>query len=217
MTTTTQQAVFSPPSPAPSTLPFDPRDLVEMRVLPAQFARMVGVSKQAVSKAIAIGKITLGPDGRLDPKKALREYLNNSDPARVRVRTFRQAMTETEALRVKVADLSAEAERLRAEVETERQYGDDRAQAAQYRTEDDAAQRLARLLAVLGSRLDAARMAHDAGTWDEWTDDLVAEVYYGDDAPACNRSQPVAEACSDKPEPPCTGDATGVSSRLSCP
>ena len=101
-----------------STLPFDPRDLVEMRVLPAQFARMVGVSKQSISKALKAGKIVLGPDGRLDPKRALRDYLNNSDPTRVRVRTFRQAMTETDQLRARVRAQDAELERLRTELES---------------------------------------------------------------------------------------------------
>ena len=50
-----------------STLPFDMADMIAVRLLPAQFARMVGVSKQSVSKWIRAGKVTLGPDGRLDP------------------------------------------------------------------------------------------------------------------------------------------------------
>jgi hypothetical protein len=167
--------------PRPSTLPFDPADLTEMRVLPAQFARMLGISRQAVSKAIKNGKVVLGADGRMDPRKALRQYLDNSDPARIRVRTFRQAMTETDELRARVRALEADVDRLRAELEEERQFIEAREKAAQFRAEDEAARQLHRFVAALGGQLDAAVRARAGGTLEQWLDELIAVEFYGMD------------------------------------
>lgn len=82
-----------------STLPFAPADVIAVRLLPAQFARVVGVSKQSVSKWIHAGKVTIGPDGRLDPAKAIQEVLKNTAPPRLRARMFRQAMGGADAMR----------------------------------------------------------------------------------------------------------------------
>lgn len=54
---------------------------------------------------IASGKITLLPDGRLDPARATEELLRNSDPGRLRARVLKAA-TRTHA------DLVEEIERL---------------------------------------------------------------------------------------------------------
>lgn len=88
-----------------STLPFNLADMIAVRLLPAQFARVLGVSKQAVSKWIHAGKVTLGPDGRLDPAKAIQEVLKNTAPTRLRARIFRQAMEGADAMRVELRAL----------------------------------------------------------------------------------------------------------------
>lgn len=88
-----------------STLPFDLADMIAVRLLPAQFARVVGVSKQSVSKWIRTGKVTLGPDGRLDPVKAIQEVLKNTAPTRLRARIFRQAMEGADAMRIEIRAL----------------------------------------------------------------------------------------------------------------
>jgi len=67
-----------------------PPDL-RLKVRPAEFARMVGVSRQAVSRMIARGTITLLPCGRLDPARATEELLRNSDPSRLRARVLKIA------------------------------------------------------------------------------------------------------------------------------
>lgn len=92
----------------PSILPFDPADLVAMRVKPAQFARMCGVSKQAVSQWVKEGKITPGPDGLIDPVVASRQVFERTDPGRLRARIFRDAMAPYGDLQRRVRELEAE-------------------------------------------------------------------------------------------------------------
>lgn len=89
---------------APSTLPFNERDLLAVRLLPAEFARAVGVSRQCVSQWVKTAKVTLGADGRLDPSCAFKQLLRNGDPGRIRARIVRQAFAD-------MADLRAEAGR----------------------------------------------------------------------------------------------------------
>lgn len=87
-----------------STLPFAECDLLAVRLLPAEFARAVGVSRQCVSQWVKTGKVTLGADGRLDPTRAFKQLLRNGDPGRIRARLVRQAFAD-------MADLRAEAGR----------------------------------------------------------------------------------------------------------
>lgn len=93
----------------PSTLPFDPTYLTQgIRVRPAQFARMCNVSKQAVSGWVREGKITLFPDGTLDPARAARQVIANSDPSRLRARIFKCVTEDVITLRRKIIDLEME-------------------------------------------------------------------------------------------------------------
>lgn len=92
----------------PSILPFDPAEMVAMRVKPAQFARMCGVSKQAVSQWIRQGKVTVGPDGLLDPVVASRQVFERTDPARLRARIFRDAVAPYADLQKRVKELEDE-------------------------------------------------------------------------------------------------------------
>jgi predicted transcriptional regulator len=154
----------------PSTLPFDPRDLVEMRVRPAQFARMIGVTKQAVSKWIKDGKITLGPDGHINPKRALDEYFNSTDPNRVRARTLKQSAVELDDLRRRLRLAELELERLQREAEAMRYGGD---------IDLDEIQRLAALSDALTSRFAEAIEAHAAGRLAKWFSDLVFVHFHG--------------------------------------
>ena len=101
-----------------STLPFDLADMIAVRLLPAQFARVVGGSKQSVSKWIRAGKVTLGPDGRMDPVSAIQEVLRNTAPAKLRARLFRQAMNGADALQVENRRLQHRCARLEDEVRT---------------------------------------------------------------------------------------------------
>lgn len=91
-----------------STRPLDLGELTSgIRVRPSQFARMCGVSKQAVSGWIRRGLIVLGPDGRVDPTKAARELVTRSDPGRLRARVFRDIVDDVGALRRRISELEA--------------------------------------------------------------------------------------------------------------
>lgn len=78
-----------------------------LRVRPAEFARMVSVSRQTVSQWIAQGKVTLGADGRLDPSIAAGQVVRNSDPTRLRARVLKEAVQDSASLRRRVAELEA--------------------------------------------------------------------------------------------------------------
>lgn len=172
MTTDKKSATTDGAKMRPSLLPFDPADLIAMRMLPSEFARIVGVSKQSVSQWIKRGTITLGPDGRLNPKIASREVMANTDPARLRARVFKQASASHEELRQRVRELEAE-------LADERDYGERREKAAGFRAEDKASRAVERLFGALGKRWLEAVVAHDAGRWERWTDELIAVEFYG--------------------------------------
>lgn len=99
-----------------SALPFDPADLAQaLRVNQATFARMCGVSRQTVSVWVRTGKIqTTYPDGTLDPARAAREVIRNTDPARLRAKVFKVATEDAQSLRVRVASLERELAAARA-------------------------------------------------------------------------------------------------------
>ncbi len=142
-----------------------------MRVLPAQFARMVGVSKQTVSRWVRTGKVTLGPDGRLDPAKASAQVVRNSDPARLRARALRGPAADLDELRKRVAFLESAVSRQQAEAEAQ-------LRAARFRAEDSAAAGLDRLCTALEARFSDARDAWARGSLAAWLDDLCSLEFY---------------------------------------
>ena len=135
------------PARRSTSLPFDMADMIAVRLLPAQFARVVGVSKQSVSKWIHAGKVTLGPDGRLDPVKAIQEVLKNTAPTRLRARIFRQAMEGADAMRVEIRALQRKCAFFERELQTsvalraEAEAGFKRQLAAAGSAKEDATQR----------------------------------------------------------------------------
>lgn len=108
-----------PTAAATPMLPFDPQQVTRLgiRVLPAEFARLIGTSKTSVSRWIQRGVITLGSDGRLDPREAVRQLLRNSDPARLRSKVLAPLVGEVGVLQRRVADLEAQLAAARADVE----------------------------------------------------------------------------------------------------
>ncbi len=119
--TTTHQTSDSGTADTPRSLslPFDEADLLAVRLLPAEFARAIGTTRQSVSRWIKDGKITLGADGRLNPTKAMRQLLRTGDPGRIRARLVKQAFADMADIRAQAAraadlelQLAAAAERL---------------------------------------------------------------------------------------------------------
>lgn len=96
-----------------------PPDL-RLRVKPAQFARMAGVSKQAVAKAIHSGRIRLNADGLLNPHRAAREWIENTNPALIRARLLRDLAKDHADVRRARDDWKARAERAASERERAR-------------------------------------------------------------------------------------------------
>ena len=110
MTHDHDRPAFKPAAPAASTshpLPFDPSELAQgVRVTQADFARMAGVSRQTVSQWVKLGKIrSVYPDGRLDPARAAREVIKNTEPGKLRARLFKVAAEDAAALRTRAMDL----------------------------------------------------------------------------------------------------------------
>ncbi|WP_413439137.1 hypothetical protein ACFDAU_06265 [Sulfuriferula sp. GW1] len=80
------------------------KELLAIRVRPAEFARMLGVSKQTVSTWIRDGKVTINTlDGLLDVRRAIQDVLRNTSPGRLRSRVLRQAVTDALELRQNLA------------------------------------------------------------------------------------------------------------------
>lgn len=146
-------------------------ELLRIRVRPATFARMVGCSKQSVSRWIRDGTIALSPiDGTLDPQAATAAILKRADPHRIRSRVLRSAAEELGELRRKAARLAELEPQLQAAQDELRQARDEikallTQRAADWGYEDAQAARIFTLceairtaLPVLdASRDDAAR------------------------------------------------------------
>lgn len=90
-------------------LPFDPAEMDRsgLRLTRAEFARFLGCSKQAVGEWVTAGKITLGADGRLDPRQAVAQLLRNSDPARLRAKVLAPLVRDLGTHQRRIAELEA--------------------------------------------------------------------------------------------------------------
>lgn len=83
----------------------DHPSLLRVRVLPAEFSRLLGVSKQSVSRWVAAGKVTVNPvDGRIDVQEGVKQVLRNTDPGRLRSRILRQSVEEVTTLRKNLSE-----------------------------------------------------------------------------------------------------------------
>ena len=158
----------------PSTLPFDPKGMLALRVTRAQFARMCGVSKQSVSVWVRKGWVNIGPDGRFDPSAAARQLMQRADPSRLRARLFREAMAPLGALHARIQSLETE-------VATERQraaaLADELAQfGRQSLSCDELATRISHFIRRLEAEASHYLQAHLQGSGGEWLDLLTAEV-----------------------------------------
>lgn len=106
----TNQLNLDSSTPKTGILPFEPGalDRSGLRLTRAEFSRFLGVSKQAVGEWVTAGKITLGADGRLDPRQAVSQLLRNTDPARLRAKVLEPLSRDIGKLQQRVADLDAE-------------------------------------------------------------------------------------------------------------
>lgn len=171
-------------------------DLLGLRLNGAQLGAMLGVSRQAVSAAVKRGTIAPpGPDGLFDARRAVREWMNNSDPARVRARALKPGAEAMHELRERAQALAHEVDRLRAELDIEREWGDKREEAAGFRAELEANKGLCRFTSALVERFAEAVEAHGAGELGRWLDELIAVECYGRDLAEHRRECAEDEAC----------------------
>ena len=99
-----------------------------VRVRPAQFARMLNVSRQTVSRWVKEGRVLLDPSGRLDPVKATERVLQHGDPARLRATLLKPVMDDMAGLRTELREALERAE-----------AAEDRAERAAARADEAAA------------------------------------------------------------------------------
>ena len=111
--------------------------LAGIRVTRAQFSRMMGCSRQAVTDWVNAGRLTVGADGRFDPCKAVADLLKTGDPARLRVQGHQQLADELAGYRVRITHLEAalgksmmESQALRADLAVEKENAEFEAGAA---------------------------------------------------------------------------------------
>lgn len=149
----------------PSLLPFDPDQLTAIRVRPVEFARLCGVSRQAVSKWIKKGLFSVGPDGRFDPAIAWRQVLSRSDPARLRTRIFKDAIAPVAAQRARIRALEAEVADVRQKTEN--------------RCCDEAALKLEAYMRAIVDSFDSLVSAQATGRLASALDRLAFAVFYG--------------------------------------
>lgn len=109
---------------APS-LDFGLGDDYNLRVLRSEFARMMGVSKPTVTEWVKAGWITVGADGRIDPRQAVASLLKHRDPARIRSKVLAPLIAD-------IAGRDREIERLRHLVENQRHQIADANEAADF-------------------------------------------------------------------------------------
>lgn len=95
-----------------ANLPFESSSMLVagIRVLPAQLARLLGVSKQAVSTWVKAGRVILGPDGRVDPNKAVARLLETGDPAKLRAKVLAPLLHEINRRDELIAELRSDLE-----------------------------------------------------------------------------------------------------------
>jgi transcriptional regulator with XRE-family HTH domain len=80
---------------------------LRLRLTRAEFSRLLGVSRQTVTRWVQTGKVSIGADGRLDPRVAVAQLLRRSNPTQLRNRALAPLIGELSALHHRVAELEA--------------------------------------------------------------------------------------------------------------
>ena len=96
-----------PKAPESLALPFESSqaEIAGVRLLPSQLARLLGVSKQAVSEWVKAGRVVLGVDGRVDPNKAVADLMRTGDPRRLRAKLLAPLAADMRARDARIAAL----------------------------------------------------------------------------------------------------------------
>lgn len=151
--------------------------LADLRLTRAQLARLFGCSKQAVSEWVRKGVLTIGGDDRIGAVEAVRQYFERGDVDRMRVRVLREV----------ARDITAQGARIR-ELERSLAVGHDAHATAQrtagFAFKDAQALQLAALADAIAERFDELAAARAAGFLGDALDELIAGIFYPDEANA---------------------------------
>jgi hypothetical protein len=153
----------------------------DLRLRPAQFARLVGVSRQGIHDHIQRGNVTVDSDGRLPLARALRQLDDNVDPARRRPRgpLALAAQREIGVLRAEIERLAKEVDASRVQLAAHRAGVEAAVQATTNSMEDAYAIKIGSLCAEIVANFDALVVSHQQGVLDDALDSIVGEVIYG--------------------------------------
>lgn len=99
-------------------------DLAGIRVTRAQFSRLMGVSKQAVTDWVKSGRIIVGADGRFDPRQAVARLLATGDPARLRAKVLAPLVADVAGRDRSITDLEAQLAAIREDADFEAKSAD---------------------------------------------------------------------------------------------
>lgn len=98
-------------------------EMAGIRVTRAEFSRIMGCSKQAITEWVKSGRIVVGLDGRFDPRAAMASLVRTGDPARIRsmilaplVRDIGKRDIEIKLLRTALAGAEEDADSLEGAV-----------------------------------------------------------------------------------------------------
>ncbi len=171
----------------------DHPDLLRVRILPAQLARALDVSKQSVSRWVRDGWVTLGADGRLDPVVAIGQLLRRCDPGRLRARWLRQAVTEVQELREAAASADARVAEVEARLGAELAAARHRIEYLDHFAADLDCMLEGVLNLVRDSEL-ALRGTRDADEWLELVDRIEAAAAEACDQEGCGPDALTADA-----------------------
>lgn len=171
------EGIPSSETPAGLLLPPGAEDL---RLRPAQLARLVGQSRQGIHDHIRRGNLTVDPDGRMPLARALRQLDDNTDPARRRPRgpLALAAQRETAALRAEIGRLEKELDAMRVQHAARRAGVEAAVQTTANRIHDDYSTKIGSLCTAIVACFDSLVAAHADERLDDALDDLVAAYIY---------------------------------------
>lgn len=99
---------FPGKQPGLDLLSSDDEERAGIRVTRAEFSRMMGCSRQAVTDWANAGRIVVGADGRFDPRQAVASLLRTGDPARIRAKVLEPMVRDIGKRDQRIADLEAQ-------------------------------------------------------------------------------------------------------------
>lgn len=155
-----------------------------VRVSPAEFARLMAVSKTSVSNWIKLGKITIHADGTIDAKQAAESLIKKTDPSKLRAKVFKQITNDATTLQNEIARLNARVIELETAL-TEAQTDRDEWHSGYWKLESDLTKFLERL--TTDDDLINAVTKRDSEYIAEYLDDLIFSGF--DETPPAPKEQ----------------------------